>query len=96
MPVSSALRFRETSAAQTSPTWEAGDRTDFADRVRDKGFVAERVAEASEPFLRTSGVWLRISGGALTQPARFAVYTYDDSTLTAADTERVQPDTSFR
>lgn len=87
---------RETPAAQTSPTWEAGDRTDFADRVRDKGFVAERVAEASEPFLRTSGVWLRISGGALTQPARLAVYTYDDSTLAAADTERVQPDTSFR
>ena len=85
-----------TPAARPSPTWEAGERTNFADRVRGEGFAVERVTEATEPFLRTTGVWLRLSGGALAQPARLVVYTYDDPALAAADAERVQPDTSVR
>ncbi len=85
----------DTPAARPSPTGGAGDRTNFAHRARGAGFAVERVAEATEPFLRTTGVWLRLSGGALAQPARLAVYTYDDPALAAGDAGRVRPDTSF-
>jgi len=85
-----------TPAARPSPTWEAEDQTNFADRLRGEGFVVERVAEATEPFLRTVGARLRLSGGTLTQSTELQIYTYADPALAADDAARVQPDTSVK
>lgn len=71
------------------------EQSDFADQLRGKGFTVERVAEALQPFLRTYGATLRLSGGGLAQPAELIhAYVYDDPALAAADAQRVQPDTS--
>lgn len=85
-----------TPAALVSPTRDATDWGTFADRLRGAGFAVERTAEASEPFLRTRGARLLLTGGALVRPARLAVYTYDDPALAADDATRVQPDTGIR
>ncbi len=73
------------------------EQSAFAEQLRGKGFTVERVAEAWQPFLRTYGATLRLSGGGLAQPAeQLQAYVYDDPALAAADAQRVQPDTSAR
>lgn len=74
----------------------AGDWTGFTDQLRGEGLAVERIAEASQPFLRTVGARLRLSGGALAQPAELEVYIYGDPVQATADAARVQPDTTVR
>lgn len=83
-------------AAAASPARGGGDQSGFADQLRGKGLTVEHIAEASEPFLRTIGARLRLSGGALAQPSELQAYTYDDPALAAEDAARVQPDTGVR
>lgn len=83
-------------SAIASPARSTGAQSGFADRLRSKGLTVEHVAEASQPFLRTVGARLRLSGGTLAQPTELQVYTYDDPALAADDAARVQPDTSVR
>lgn len=71
-------------------------REDFEERLRRDGFTVERLSEASEPYLRVFGARLRLSGGALTQPAEIWSYSYADPALAADDASRIQPDTSIR
>jgi len=95
-PIASSPPRIGAPSASASPARSTGAQSGFVDQLYSAGFTVERVAEATEPFLRTIGVWLRLSGGALAQPARFAVYTYDDPALAADDAARVQPDTSVK
>lgn len=83
-------------SAIASPARRMGDQPEFADQLRSKGLTVEHIAEASQPFLRTVGERLRLSGGPLAQPIELQVYTYDDPALAVDDAARVQPDTSVR
>ena len=95
-PTASASPRISSPSAIASPARGMGDQSGFADQLRGKGLTVERIAEASQPFLRTFGARLRLSGGVLAQPTELQAYTYDDPALAVEDAARVQPDTSAR
>jgi hypothetical protein len=71
----------------------------LVDNLRAKGLTVEPVADVQQPFLRAQGTVLRVSGGALTQPAEIQSYDYNDTDLgmngseaAAADASQIGPD----
>lgn len=95
-PVANSPPRIGSPSAIASPTRSGGDQSGFADQLRSKGLTVEHIAEAAQPFLRTTGARLRLSGGALSQPAELQAYTYDNPALATDDAARVQPDASAR
>lgn len=79
-----------------SPGRPTGDLAPFLAQLRSRGVTVEQVAEAQQPFLRSIGLRLRLSGGPLAGPVEIDSYAYDRPTTAADDAARVQPDTSAR
>ena len=68
----------------------------FAEQLRSKGLTVDIAGPVAQPFLRTPGTILRLSGGNLAQPDYIQVYEYADTATAEGDANRVQPDTSMR
>ena len=85
-------------SASTSHGGPVRDHVSFVDNLRAQGLTVEIVGNVQQPFLRPPGTKLRISGGALTQPAEVESFNYDDTDLQMngiraadQDTSQIQP-----
>lgn len=90
----------ETSSAANTPmhqasasvqrTTEGLDRKTFILLLQKKNYVIEQVGIVQQPFFRTEGTRLRISGANI-QPAEIQTFEYETVSMAASDVSRITP-----
>ena len=85
-----------TDSSGSSPTGSHGgavtDQTSLVDHLRGLGYTVEVVGDVEQPFFQTSGTTLRVTGGALQEPADLQAFNYDDPSAAEADAQQIGPD----
>lgn len=70
------------------------DQVSFIDRLRALGLNVEIVGDVQQPFLKTSGTTVRVSGGPIGEPVELQLYSYESAAQAEADAAQIGPDGS--